>query len=202
MEVRFCPQVFCVPLGCHLLHLLETVHKTLMPMGCVSLYFPSSSSSWPSLDLRAIREVPSMGRPTDRWQRARERDRESAEEMATCTFFKEMEIEKRKRGDMEGDKRPLPEIDLTTGKEGGSGTEQKRSPLLLRLIACQVQNLTEVRFVVPLSQADKSLFPIYLLQMDSKLPRATKIYQMRERYRGCPMHRIPMTLADYGDNRI
>ena len=46
--------------------------------------------------------------------------------MATCTFFKEMEIEKRKRGDMEGDKRPLPEIDLTTGKEGGSGTEQKK----------------------------------------------------------------------------
>ena len=102
--------------------------------------------------------------------------------MATCTFFKEMEIEGRGKGDMEGDKRPLPEIDLTTGKEGGgSGTEQKRSPpLLLRLIACQVQNLTEVRFVVPLSQADKSLFPIYLLQMDSKLPRATKIYQMRE----------------------
>ena len=110
--------------------------------------------------------------------------------------------DREERGDMEGDKRPLPEIDLTTGKEGGSGTEQKRSPPLLRLIACQVQNLREVRFVVPLSQADKSLFPIYLLQMDSKLPRATEIYRMRERYRGCPMHRIPMTLADYGDNRI
>ena len=51
-------------------------------------------------------------------------ERVSAEEMATCTFFKEMEIEKRG----EGDKRPLPEIDLNTGKEGGSGTEQKRSP--------------------------------------------------------------------------
>ena len=112
-------------------------------------------------------------------------------------------VEEKGRQRREGDKRPLPEIDLTTGKEGGSGTEQKRSPpLLLRLIACQVQNLTEVRFVVPLSQADKSLFPIYLLQVDSKLPRAKKIYQMRERYRGCPMHRIPMTLADYGDNRI
>ena len=79
---------------------------------------------------------------------------------------------------------------------------KKEVPLLLRLIACQEQNLTEVRFVVPLSQADKSLFPIYLLQVDSKSPRATKIYQIRERYRGCAMHRITMTLADYGDNRI
>ena len=61
--------------------------------------------------------------------------------------------DREERGDMEGDKRPLPEIDLTTGKEGGSGTEQKRSPPLLRLIACQVQNLREVRFVVPLSLA-------------------------------------------------
>ena len=194
---------FCVPLGCpsivKLVHLLETVHKTSMSMGCVSLYFPSSSSSWPSLDLRAIREVPSMGRPTDRWQRERECGRNG-----NMHFLQgDGDRGKREGGDMEGDKRPLPEIDLTTGKEGGSGTEQKRSPpLLLRLIACQEQNLTEVRFVVPLSQADKSLFPIYLLQMDSKLPRATKIYQMRERYRGCPMHRIPMTLADYGDNRI
>ena len=51
--------------------------------------------------------------------------------MATCTFFKEMEIEKRKRGDMEGDKRPLPEIDLTTGKEGGKEwyrAKKKSSP--------------------------------------------------------------------------
>ena len=50
--------------------------------------------------------------------------------MATCTFFKEMEIEKRKRGDMEGDKRPLPEIDLTTGKEGGREwyRAKKKSP--------------------------------------------------------------------------
>ena len=37
------------------------------------------------------------------------------------------EEEKGRQG-REGDKRPLPEIDLTTGKEGGSGTEQKRSP--------------------------------------------------------------------------
>ena len=43
--------------------------------------------------------------------------------------FKEMEIEKRGETARKGDKRPLPEIDLTTGKEGGrSGTEQKRSP--------------------------------------------------------------------------
>ena len=54
---------------------------------------------------------------TDRWQRARESERECGRN--GNMHFLQGDGDREERGDMEGDKRPLPEIDLTTGKEGG-----------------------------------------------------------------------------------